>query len=126
MAEDNDLNWEVLSEMLDMGRVTADRAADGRQCLQMLQSAPAGTYALIFMDIQMPVMNGYEAAAAIRHLPDPEKAGIPIVAMTADAFAEDVASSQRAGMNGHVSKPISIKKVMDAIQTYANKEKRGN
>ena len=121
VAEDNDLNWEVLSEMLSMGHVTADRAADGRQCLQMLQSAPAGTYALIFMDIQMPVMNGYEAAAAIRSLPDPEKAGIPIVAMTADAFAEDVASSQRAGMNGHVSKPISIKMVMNAIQTYARK-----
>ena len=122
VAEDNDLNWEVLHEMLGFVDVTAARALNGQECVQMLTDAPAGTYDLIFMDIQMPVLNGYEAAAAIRRMSDPAKANIPIVAMTADAFAEDVQRAQDAGMNGHLAKPIDLELVITQLRKYAKKK----
>lgn len=122
VAEDNDLNWEVLHEMLGFVDVSADRAANGAECLRMITEAPANRYDLVFMDIQMPVLNGYDAARAIRRLPDPAKASIPIVAMTADAFAEDVAAAQQAGMNGHISKPIEMELIVTQLQKYATKK----
>ena len=122
VAEDNDLNWEVLHEMLGFVEVTAARAVNGLECLRMLTNAPAGTYDLIFMDIQMPVMNGYDAARAIRRLPDPERSGIPIIAMTADAFAEDVQKAEEAGMNGHLAKPIDLELVMAQLRKYPHKK----
>jgi len=122
VAEDNDLNWEILDRMLSFYGIVAKRAVNGRACVDILSGAPRGQYELIFMDIQMPVMNGYEAARAIRGLDDAEKAHIPIVAMTADAFAEDVENSKSAGMDGHIAKPISIDKVLAEIEKFARRE----
>ena len=119
VAEDNDLNWEVLHEMLGFVDVTAARACNGQECVRMLTDAPAGTYDMIFMDIQMPLLNGYEAAQFIREMRDPEKANIPIIAMTADAFAEDIQKAQDAGMNGHISKPIDLELVIAQLRKYA-------
>lgn len=106
LAEDNDLNAEIALFILEELGVTADRVADGRQCVNRLTAFPARTYDAVLMDIQMPEMDGYEAARAVRALPDPEKARIPILAMTANAFKEDKADARAAGMNGHVAKPV--------------------
>lgn len=118
VAEDNDLNWEIASEMFSMYDIIADRAENGRECVDMLKKADVGTYTMIFMDIQMPIMNGYEAAREIRNLDDKLKAKIPIVAMTADAFASDIAASAEAGMNAHISKPIDFDLVISEIKKY--------
>ena len=106
IAEDNDLNAEIALYILEEIGVSADRVSDGRQCVNQLTSAPAGTYDAILMDIQMPGMDGYEATRAIRALGDREKARIPILAMTANAFQEDKSNAVTAGMNGHVPKPV--------------------
>ena len=121
VAEDNDLNWEILQALLDMRGATAERAVNGRECVERIREAKDDEYNLIFMDIQMPVMNGYEAACAIRQLDDVKKANIPIVAMTADAFAEDVAACRMAGMNGHIAKPVEPKILTAALKQYAKK-----
>lgn len=121
VAEDNELNWEIACEMLAGQGVTCDRAENGRECIDMLLKAPAGTYQAILMDIQMPVMNGYEAARKIRRLPDERKRNTIIIAMTADAFAEDVQACADAGMNGHIAKPIDMKKLI----AYLTRIKRG-
>lgn len=118
VAEDNDLNWEIAGEMFGMYDIAADRAENGRECVDMLKKADDGTYTMIFMDIQMPIMNGYDAAREIRKLDDKLKANIPIVAMTADAFASDIAASKEAGMNGHISKPIDFDLVIAEIKKY--------
>ena len=118
VAEDNDLNWEVLSELLELYGIAADRAQNGQECVDMLCAAPADRYILIFMDIQMPVLNGYEAAQKIRALNDTVRANTPIIAMTADAFAEDVSAARKAGMNGHLAKPIDLNLVLAEIQKY--------
>ena len=89
LAEDNDLNAEIAAELLQEEGCTVDRAKDGVECVDMLEKAANGTYQLILMDIQMPVMNGYDAATKIRRMDDPQKADIPIIAMTANAFSED-------------------------------------
>ena len=88
-----------------------------------MQSAPDGAYALIFMDVQMPVMNGIEATKAIRRLDNPWAASIPIIAMTADAFSENVAECLAAGMNGHIAKPIDMKRVMKEIKQIKEESK---
>ena len=111
LAEDNDLNAELATELLKDAQFRVDRAADGAQCLRLLTEAPAGTYDVVLMDIQMPNMDGYEAARQIRKLPDPAKAGIPIVAMTANAFEEDRRKALEAGMNEHVGKPFDLNKL---------------
>ena len=116
VAEDNDINWEIISAMLSMFGITTDRAENGRLCVERMRAAAEGSYALIFMDIQMPEMNGLDATRAIRKLENPWAASIPIVAMTADAFSENVTECLDAGMNGHIAKPVDIKLVIKEIR----------
>jgi signal transduction histidine kinase/CheY-like chemotaxis protein len=111
LVEDNELNIEVAGELLSYIGVETDMAYDGREAVDKVMTMPPDYYDLIFMDIQMPVMNGYDATVAIRHSGRQDLEDIPIVAMTADAFAEDVRKSQKCGMNGHISKPIDIAKL---------------
>ena len=116
VAEDVDINWEIISNMLSMFGITSDRAANGRICVDMMRSASQGSYDLIFMDVQMPQMNGLDATRAIRGLEDPWASSIPIIAMTADAFSENITECLNAGMNGHIAKPIDIKLVVKEIR----------
>ncbi|MBR2121451.1 MAG: response regulator [Lachnospiraceae bacterium] len=116
IAEDNDVNWEIISAMLAMFGITTERAENGRICVDMMSEAKEGSYDLIFMDIQMPEMNGLDATRNIRAMNDPWASSIPIVAMTADAFSENVAECLNAGMNGHIAKPIDIKLVIKEIR----------
>ena len=118
LAEDNDLNAEIAVELLQEEGCTVDRAKDGVECVDMLEKAANGTYQLILMDIQMPVMNGYDAAKKIRRMDDLPKADIPIIAMTANAFSEDKQAALDAGMNDHVSKPINRNILVPTIQKY--------
>ena len=118
LAEDNDLNAEIAVELLQEEGCTVDRAKDGVECVDMLEKAANGTYQLLLMDIQMPVMNGYDAAKKIRRMDDPPKADIPIIAMTANAFSEDKQAALDAGMNDHVSKPINMNVLVPTIQKY--------
>ena len=118
LAEDNDLNAEIAVELLQEEGCTVDRAKDGVECVDMLEKAANGTYQLILMDIQMPVMNGYDAAKKIRRMDDLPKAEIPIIAMTANAFSEDKQAALDAGMNDHVAKPINMNVLVPAIQKY--------
>ncbi|MDO4484164.1 MAG: transporter substrate-binding domain-containing protein [Clostridia bacterium] len=112
LAEDNELNAEIAIEILQEAGFTVDHAEDGQICCDMLEKAAPGYYDLIMMDIQMPHLNGYEAAVAIRRMNDPVKAAIPIIAMTANAFEEDKREAFRCGMNGHLAKPINVKDVL--------------
>jgi len=116
VAEDNDINWEIISMLLQMQGITCERAENGQLCLERVQRARAGEFDLVFMDIQMPVMNGLEATRAIRALDDAALARIPIIAMTADAFSENVAECLSVGMNGHIAKPIDMKLVLKEIR----------
>ena len=116
IAEDNDINWEIISAMLDMFGITAERAENGRICVEKMRQAEEGSYALVFMDIQMPEMNGLDATRTIRKLADPWASSIPIIAMTADAFSENVTECLNAGMNGHIAKPIDMKLVIQEIR----------
>ena len=118
LAEDNDLNAEIAVELLQEEGCAVDRAKDGVECVDMLEKAANGTYQLILMDIQMPVMNGYDAAKKIRRMDDLPKAEIPIIAMTANAFSEDKQAALDAGMNDHVSKPINMNILVPTIQKY--------
>ena len=118
LAEDNDLNAEIAVELLQEEGCTVDRAKDGVECVDLLEKAANGTYQLILMDIQMPVMNGYDAAKKIRRMDDLPKADIPIIAMTANAFSEDKQAALDAGMNDHVSKPINMNILVPTIQKY--------
>ena len=115
LAEDNDLNAEIALFILRNMGLEVERVEDGAKCVSMLEQQPAGTYDLIFMDVQMPKMDGYTATQAIRALDDKEKAAIPIVAMTANAFAEDRERALAAGMNGHIAKPIDVKKLEQVL-----------
>ncbi len=112
LAEDNDLNAEIAEAILECAGLKTERVEDGIQCVNMIEKMPAGTYDMILMDIQMPKMNGYKATQAIRRLPDKEKACIPIIAMTANAFEEDKRDAIAAGMNGHIAKPIQLDKLL--------------
>ena len=116
VAEDNDINWEIISAMLAMFGITTERAENGRVCVDMLSKAEEGSYELIFMDVQMPEMNGLDATRTIRKLENPWAASIPIVAMTADAFSENIMECLDAGMNGHIAKPVDIKLVIKEIR----------
>ena len=116
IAEDNDVNWEIISALLGMFGITTERAENGRICVDKMSQAAEGSYALVFMDIQMPEMNGLEATRNIRTLDNPWASSIPIIAMTADAFSENVTECLNAGMNGHIAKPIDIKLVVKEIR----------
>lgn len=115
IAEDNDLNYDVISELLQMHQIQCDRAENGALCVDIFQNAPEGTYDAILMDMQMPVMDGLEATRAIRALSHPQAASIPILAITANAFAQDIDKCTAAGMNGHLSKPIHIHQLLAVL-----------
>ena len=112
LAEDNDLNAEIAEAILERAGLKIERVEDGIQCVNRITKMPAGTYDMILMDIQMPKMDGYKATQVIRRLPDKEKACIPIIAMTANAFEEDKRDAIAAGMNGHIAKPIQVDKLL--------------
>ena len=122
LAEDNDLNAEIAIELLAEQKIITDRAEDGAECLDKLEKAVAGYYDMILMDIQMPNVNGYEATVKIRQMENDKKAQIPIVAMTANVFAEDRKLALDLGMNGHISKPIDMKKVRKVLHNILNAE----
>ncbi len=124
VAEDFEVNWEIISELLAMYGIAAERAENGRVCVEKMRSAKEGDYDLIFMDIQMPEMNGLDAARNIRRLEDPWASSIPIIAMTADAFSENVAECLNAGMNGHLAKPIDIHLVIKEIRRIKEEKKK--
>ena len=115
LAEDNDLNAEIAQFILEDMGLMVDRVEDGVQCVSRIEQKPAGTYDLILMDIQMPNMDGYRATEMIRGLSDKDKATIPIIAMTANAFEEDRKKALAKGMNGHIAKPVDAEKVEKTI-----------
>ena len=116
LVDDLALNREIALSVLETQGFQVDQAADGTEAVEIIRSAEPGRYDAVLMDIQMPVMNGYEATRAIRALPDPLRAGVPILAMTANAFEEDRKNALDAGMNGHIAKPIDIEALMDALE----------
>ena len=118
LVEDNELNIEVASELLDVVGIQVEQALNGELAVQCVMEHEPGYFDLIFMDIQMPVMNGYEAAKAIRASDRADLKEIPIVAMTADAFADDIRKAEEAGMNGHISKSVDIGKLEEALQRW--------
>ena len=115
LAEDNDLNAEIAEAILENAGLKIEHVEDGIQCVNRIEKMPADTYDMILMDIQMPQMDGYKATQAIRNLPDKDKASIPIVAMTANAFEEDKRDAIAAGMNGHIAKPIQVDKMLSIL-----------
>ena len=115
LAEDNDLNAEIAEAILERAGLKIERVEDGIQCVNRIEKMPAGTYDMILMDIQMPNMDGYKAAQVIRHLPDKDKASIPVIAMTANAFEEDKRDAIAAGMDGHIAKPIQVDKLLSML-----------
>ena len=117
LAEDNDLNAEIAEVILERVGLKIERVEDGIQCVNRIMKMPAGTYDMILMDIQMPQMDGYKATQVIRHLPDKDKACIPIIAMTANAFEEDKRKAIAVGMNGHIAKPIQVDKLLLTLKT---------
>ena len=122
VAEDNDLNWEIAELLLTSAGLQVEHAENGQLCVDMLLAHPSGYYDAILMDIRMPVMNGLEATAVIRGL----KKGynkIPVIAMTADAFAEDMQKCLEAGMNAHIAKPIDIDVVKATLAKFINADK---
>ncbi|MDR2546805.1 MAG: response regulator [Lachnospiraceae bacterium] len=118
MVEDNELNMEIAVDLLEITGITVETAENGLIAFEKVVKTPENYYDLIFMDIQMPVMNGYEAAKAIRALKRDDAATLPIVAVTANAFAEDVQKTREAGMNDHIAKPISFAQLLGAMNTY--------
>lgn len=121
LAEDNELNREIAFELLSQSGLKPDTAENGKICLDMFSNSPEGYYDAVLMDIRMPEMNGYEAATAIRALERSDGKTIPIIAMTADAFAEDVKKCLDCGMNAHIAKPIDIKKIFAVLEKYIKK-----
>ncbi len=118
LAEDNDINWEIAQTILSSNGFAVDRAEDGLECLELFRDAEAGYYDIILMDIRMPRMDGHQSAAAIRALPRPDAATVPILAMTADAFNEDIQHCLEVGMNGHIAKPLDFKMLLRLIRSY--------
>ena len=117
LAEDNELNWEIADALLSEKGFSVDWAENGQICVDKFKNSKPGHYDIVLMDIRMPVMNGYEAARALRALDRPD-ADIPIIAMTADAFSEDIQNCMACGMNAHIAKPLDIKNVLRVIQKY--------
>ena len=115
LVDDIEVNREIAKMMLEMAGFIIDTATNGKEAVDMVAASKAGEYAAVLMDIQMPIMDGYDAARAIRSLEDKEPASIPIIAMTANAFAEDVQAAKDAGMNAHIAKPIDVGKMMETL-----------
>ena len=124
LAEDNDLNAEIAEAILERAGLKIERVEDGIQCVNRITKMPAGTYDMILMDIQMPNMDGYKATQAIRHLPDKDKAYIPIIAMTANAFEEDKREAIAAGMDGHIAKPIQVDKLLSILAEMIRQQEK--
>ena len=124
LAEDNDLNAEIAEAILERAGLKMERVEDGIQCVNRIIKMPAGTYDIILMDIQMPKMDGYKATQAIRNLPDKDKARIPIIAMTANAFEEDKREAIAAGMDGHIAKPIQVDKLLSMLAEMIRKQEK--
>ena len=118
LVDDNELNLEIAEELLKMTGLTVEKATNGLEAVEKFRNSGQGFYKLIFMDIQMPAMNGYEATETIRKLERPDAQTIPIIAMTADAFAEDVKKAHNAGMNGHIAKPLDIGKLAAVLKKW--------
>ena len=117
LAEDNELNWEVAKELFSILEIELDWVENGKICVEEFEKSPVGYYDAIIMDVRMPVMDGYEAARAIRRL-GREDAGVPIIAMTADAFSEDIQRCLECGMDDHLAKPIDIQVVARKLKKY--------
>ncbi len=122
LAEDNELNQEIAVAILEEAGFTIDVVENGQAAVEKLESSQPGYYRLVLMDVQMPVMNGYEATREIRRLKDRKLAGIPILAMTANAFEEDRQEAIRSGMNGHIPKPINVDTLMEAMDSLLEEE----
>lgn len=122
LAEDIDLNWEVASAILSMTGVELERAVNGQECLNMFDQSEPGYYDAILMDIRMPVMDGYDATRAIKAL-EREDSGLPIIAMTADAFSDDAQRCLECGMVAHIAKPIDVKECMRILNKYLGNRK---
>lgn len=118
LVDDNELNREIALEILQMAKLEVDTVNNGKEAVEAFASSAAGTYDVIYMDIQMPVMNGYEASRTIRTLPNPDAQSIPIIAMTANAFAEDVRNAENAGMNEHIAKPLDIDRLFETLNRW--------
>ncbi len=117
LAEDNDLNWEIANEILSSAGFELEWAENGQICVEKFEQSAVGTYDVVLMDIRMPILDGYGAARAIRALDRPD-ANLPIIAMTADAFSEDVQRCLESGMNAHIAKPIDINNLIQHLQEY--------
>ena len=122
-AEDNEINAEILTELLEIEGVVCDIACNGKEALDKFESSSSGAYDVIFMDVQMPVMNGYEATRAIRDCNHPEARTIPIIAMTANAFDDDIKQALDSGMNAHMAKPIDMTKLKEIVSELCKKNK---
>ena len=118
VVEDNELNREIAEEILRCMDTEVESACDGARGLAMFEESAVGHYDAVLMDVQMPVMNGYQATKAIRQLSRPDAGTVPIIAMTADAFAEDVAAAKAAGMTAHLAKPLDIPAMMQILSKY--------
>ena len=124
LAEDNDLNAEIAEAILERAGLKIERVENGIQCVDRIMEMPAGTYDMILMNIQMPKMNGYKATQTIRHLPDKDKACIPIIAMTANAFEEDKREAIAAGMNAHIAKPIQVDNMLSILSEIIRQQEK--
>ncbi len=118
MVEDNDINREIASEILGMTGLCVEEAVDGKQAVDLFEQSEEGYYDMVLMDIQMPVMNGYQATMAIRAMKRKDALRIPILAMTANAFAEDVLAAKNAGMNEHLAKPLDFGRLQEALSRW--------
>ena len=118
LAEDNELNWEIASELLSDLGVQLEWAEDGQICLDKFLDSPEGYYDAILMDIRMPIMTGYESTQAIRALNRSDASSIPIIAMTADAFSEDIQRCLSCGMNAHIAKPIAVSELARLLKKF--------
>lgn len=119
LVEDNDLNREIASEIIGMTGASVEIVENGREAVERIENVSENWYDIVFMDVQMPVINGYEATAAIRALPG-RRGQIPIIAMTANAFAEDVQLAKNTGMDEHIAKPLDFEKLNTVMEKYLN------
>ena len=118
LAEDNDINREIVEELLQMHHMIVDSTENGQLVKEAFEASAPGDYCAILMDIQMPVMNGYDAAAAIRKLPREDARTIPIIALTANAFTSDAMKARNAGMNDHLAKPVEVERLLEVLQKW--------